>query len=413
MDYGLIFDLAIILFACKALSILMRHIKVPQVVGQIIAGLLVGGNLLGIVESSEPLIFMAEIGVLMLMFSAGLETDLKEIKSTGLTSLLVASFGVIVPLAGGFLLYSGFYGFGAVGSDKFWTAVFMGVIMTATSVGITVEVLKELGKLKSKVGTVILSAAIIDDVIGIVLLAFVSGLKSSEGGGGEAVKVIVNTILFFICSIVVGFVIHKLFYWLEKYRPHTRRVPIFSLVTCLLFSWAAEEIFGIADITGAFVAGVIIRTVKGAEEDTARKLDISSYMIFAPVFFAGIGIKVTIEFANIGPWLITYAVCFALVAMLCKIGGCFAAAKLCRFGNMDALRIGAGMMARGEVALIVATKGAEAGVISSEFFIAVIALIMISSILTPITLKLLYKNASTGGLPSDEGTESTLQELAQ
>ena len=398
MDYSLIFDLAIILFSCKVLSMLARKIKIPQVVGQIVAGLLVGGNLLGIVESSEPLVFMAEIGVLMLMFSAGLETDLKEIKSTGFAALLVAAMGVIVPLAGGFLLYSGFYGFSEIGSDGFWTAVFMGVIMTATSVGITVEVLRELGKLKTKVGTIILSAAIIDDVIGIVLLAFVSGLKSS-GGGGEALKVVVSTLLFFACSIVAGFVIHKLFYWLEEHRPHTRRVPILSLVICLLFSWAAEEIFGIADITGAFVAGVIIRTVKQAEEDTSRKLDISSYMIFAPVFFASIGIKVTIEFSNIGTWLLLFAISFAIVAMICKLGGCFVASRLCRYGNRDALRIGAGMMARGEVALIVATKGADAGVISSEFFIAVIALILFSSILTPIILKLLYKKDAEAKTP--------------
>lgn len=399
MDYGLIFDLAIILFTCKVLSIFMRHIKVPQVVGQIVAGLLVGGNLLGIVESSEPLVFMAEIGVLMLMFSAGLETDLKEIKSTGVTSLFVAAMGVIIPLVGGFLLYGGFYGFAAVGTEGFWTAVFMGVIMTATSVGITVEVLRELGKLKTKVGTVVLSAAIIDDVIGIVLLAFVSGLKNSGSGGtGEAFMVILRTVLFFACSVVAGIILHKLFYWLEKYRPHTRRVPIFSLVTCLIFSWAAEAVFGIADITGAFVAGVIIRTVKSASDDTTRKLDISSYMIFTPVFFASIGIKVTIEFANITPLLITFAVCFAIVAMACKLGGCYLAGRLSRFNNKDSLRIGAGMMARGEVALIVATKGAEAGVISSEFFIAVIALIIISSILTPIALKLLYKN---DGEPSD------------
>ncbi len=394
MDYGLIFDLAIILFACKVLSIFMRHLKIPQVVGQIVAGLLVGGNLLGLVEKSEPLVFMAEIGVLMLMFSAGLETDLKEIKSTGVVSLLVAAMGVVVPLGGGYLLYSAFYGFAPVGDDSFWTALFMGVIMTATSVGITVEVLRELGKLKSKVGTIILSAAIIDDVIGIVLLAFVSGLKnSSSGGSGEALMVIVRTILFFICSVVAGIVLHKLFYWLEKYRPHTRRVPIFSLVTCLLFSWAAEAIFGIADITGAFVAGVIIRTVKSASEDTTRKLDISSYMIFTPVFFASIGIKVTIELANITPLLLTFAVCFALVAMACKLGGCYLAGRLTGFKNKDSLRIGAGMMARGEVALIVATKGAEAGVLSSEFFIAVITLIIISSVLTPIALKLLYKTS--------------------
>lgn len=394
MDYGLIFDLAIILFTCKVLSIFMRHLKIPQVVGQIIAGLLVGGNLLGIVQSSEPLVFMAEIGVLMLMFSAGLETDLKEIKSTGLVSLFVAAMGVIVPLAGGFLLFSAFYGFGAVGSDKFWTAVFIGVIMTATSVGITVEVLRELGKLKTKAGTIILSAAIIDDVIGIVLLAFVSGLKNSQGGASEALMVILRTLLFFVCAAVAGVILHKLFYWLETYRPHTHRVPIFSLVTCLIFSWAAEAVFGIADITGAFVAGVIIRTVKSASDYTTRKLDVSSYMIFTPVFFAGIGIKVTINFANITPLLITFAVCFALVAMLCKLGGCYAASRLSGFKNKDALRIGAGMMARGEVALIVATKGAEAGVLSSEYFIAVIALIIISSIITPIALKMMYKGDS-------------------
>lgn len=393
MDYGIIFDLAVILFTCKVLSIFMRHIKVPQVVGQIVAGLLIGGNLLSIVDKSEPLVFMAEIGVLMLMFSAGLETDLKEIKSTGAVALLVATMGVIVPLGAGYLLYSGFFGFAAVGTNQFWTAVFIGVIMTATSVGITVEVLRELGKLKSKVGTIILSAAIIDDVIGIVLLAFVTGLSKSDGGGlGAAGLVVLKTILFFVCSIVAGIILHKIFYWLEKYRPHTRRVPIFSLVTCLIFSWAAEAIFGIADITGAFVAGVIIRTVKGAVEDTSRKLDISSYMIFTPVFFASIGIKVTIEFANISSTLLIFAICFAIVAMLAKAVGCFGAAKLTRFGKKDSLRIGVGMMARGEVALIVATKGVDAGVLSSEFFIAVIALIIMSSVLTPVFLKALYKN---------------------
>ena len=393
MDYGLIFDLAIILFSCKVLSMMMRAIKIPQVVGQIVAGILIGDNLLGIVEKSDPLVFMAEIGVLMLMFSAGLETDLKEIKNTGLVALFVAALGVIVPLMGGYFIYSAFFGFDAVGSNGFWTAVFVGVIMTATSVGITVEVLREMGKLKTKTGTIILSAAIIDDVIGIILLAFVTGINKSEGAGsiGEAWIVILKTLLFFACSVVAGFIIHKIFYWLEKYSPHTRRVPIFSLVTCLLFSWAAEAVFGIADITGAFIAGVIIRTVKGAEEDVTRKVDISSYMIFTPVFFASIGIKVTIEFANITGYLIAFSLCFVIVAMLCKVVGCYSAARLVKFKNKDALRIGVGMMARGEVALIVATKGVEAGVLNSELFIAVIALIIVSSIATPIILKLLYK----------------------
>lgn len=388
MDYSLIFDLALILIVCKTLSILMKKIAIPQVVGLIIAGLLIGPNVLGIVDRSPELTFFAEIGVLLLMFSAGLETDLKDIKSTGLVSLFVAALGVLVPLGGGYLLYSLFYGFGAVGSPQFLTAIFTGVIMTATSVGITVEVLKEMGKIKSKVGTIVLSAAIIDDVIGIVLLAFVSGLKDTSI---NPLTVAGKTFAFFVCAVVAGFVIHKIFLWLEKRWDHHARVPIFALSICLLFSWAAEEIFGIADITGAFMAGVIISTVKPASEYTDTKININSYMIFTPVFFASIGIKITIGLENLTSKILIFSVLFALVAMACKLIGCFGAAKLCRFNCRDSLKIGAGMMARGEVALIVATKGMEAGVFDPLLFTAVIALIVISSITTPVILKALYK----------------------
>ncbi len=388
MDYSLIFDLAVILIVCKTLSIIMKKIAIPQVVGLIVAGLLIGPNVLGIVDKSPELTFFAEIGVLLLMFSAGLETDLKDIKSTGLISLFVAALGVVVPLGGGYLLYSLFYGFGAVGSPQFLTAIFTGVIMTATSVGITVEVLKEMGKIKSKVGTIILSAAIIDDVIGIVLLAFVSGLKDTSI---NPITVAGKTFAFFVCAIVAGFIIHKIFIVLEKYWDHHVRVPIFALSICLLFSWAAEEIFGIADITGAFMAGVIISTVKPASEYTDTKISINSYMLFTPVFFASIGIKITIGLENLTSKIIIFSVFFALVAMICKLIGCFAAARLSKFSTKDSLRIGAGMMARGEVALIVATKGMEAGVFDPPLFTAVIALIIISSVTTPVILKSLYK----------------------
>ena len=384
MDYKVFFDLALILFSAKILGVLVRKIGIPQVVGEILAGLLIGPNILGLVDKSDVTVYMAEIGVIMLMFVAGLETSIKDIKESGATALLVASMGVLVPLVGGYLLYSCIYGFGAVGSDSFLAALFIGTIITATSVGITVEVLREMGKLKTKVGTIILSAAIIDDVIGIVLLSFVSGMKN---GQSAPVSVIINTMLFFAFSIVVGIIIYHVFKWLDKKYPHRRRVSIFSLAFCFIMSYIAEEWFGIADITGAFIAGVIFCNIKDSEY-IARRIDINSYMIFSPIFFAGIGIRNQILIDN---EMLFFSVFFVIIAMMSKIIGCGFIAKCRNFSTRDALRIGVGMMARGEVALIVAQKGVNSGVIDSKFFTAVILLIMVSSVVTPIVLKFLYK----------------------
>jgi len=201
---------------------------------------------------------MAEVGVVLLMFSAGLETDLKELLKTGPVAFLIACAGVIVPLIGGTLFYMGFYGAAPWGSEKFYTAVFMGVIMTATSVSITVQSLKELGKLKGKVGTTILSAAIIDDVIGIIVLTFVIGFKNP---GSSPSCVIVSTLLFFIAAFIVGIVAFRIFKKLDELYPHTQRIPILSLALCFFFSYAAEYFFGIADITGAYVAGIVFCSV--------------------------------------------------------------------------------------------------------------------------------------------------------
>ena len=173
--YEVFRDLAIIIFAAKFFGVMARKCKAPQVVGQIVAGLLVGPCVLGWVAPSDFITHMAEIGVVLLMFEVGLETDLKELVKTGPIALLIACAGVFVPLVLGALLYMGFYGVAPWGSEEFFKAVFIGTIMTATSVSITVAALQELGKIKSKVGTTIVSAAIIDDVIGIIVLTFVIG----------------------------------------------------------------------------------------------------------------------------------------------------------------------------------------------------------------------------------------------
>lgn len=382
--YGIFKDLAIIIVFSKFFGILARKCKAPQVVGEIIAGLIIGPSILGLVNQTDFLTQMAEIGVILLMFSAGLETNLRDLMKTGFVAFLIACAGVFVPLVGGTLLYMGFYGVSPLGSEEFYKAVFIGVIMTATSVSITVESLKELGKLKGKVGTTILSAAIIDDVIGIIVLTFVIGFKNPDSNPG---KVVINTVLFFVAAIVVGFILYKIFKKLDNRYPHTRRIPIMGLALCFVFAYVAEVYFGIADITGAYVAGIILCSIRDSEY-IAEKMDINSYMLFGPVFFASIGLKTTID--NVTGAILLFSVGFVIVALLCKIIGCGLMARACGFKGGDALKIGVGMMTRGEVALIVSQKGLSVGMLSPVYFTSVILLIIVSSIMTPIVLKFLY-----------------------
>ena len=378
-------DLAIIILFAKCFGLLARKLKAPQVVGEIVAGLLIGPSILGFVAQTDFLTGMAEVGVILLMFMAGLETDLRELIKTGPMALVIACVGVFVPLVGGYLLYSAFYGFSAVGTLDFYKALFIGVIMTATSVSITVQTLRELGHLKGKVGTTILSAAIIDDVIGIIVLTFVISFNSSDVSIGEVIR---NTILFFIFSGGVGALFYYIFKYIDKKYTHTRRIPIYGLALCLALSYVAETFFGIADITGAYVAGIILCSIHDSDY-IAEKMDISSYMLFGPVFFASVGLKTDIS--GLSPEILLFSALFVVVAMLSKIVGCGGISRCLGFHGKDCLRIGVGMMTRGEVALIVAQKGLEVGMIDSVYFAAVILLILISSIATPICLKLLFK----------------------
>lgn len=385
--YDLFKDLAIIIVFAKFFGVLARKCKAPQVVGEIIAGLLIGPSMLGLVQQTDFLAGMAEVGVVLLMFSAGLDTNLKELMKTGPIAFLIACAGVFVPLAGGTLLYMGFYGVAPWGSEEFYKALFIGVIMTATSVSITVQSLREMGKLKGKVGTTILSAAIIDDVIGIIVLTFVVGFKNPDSNPG---KVIINTVLFFVMAFVVGIILYKLFKGFDERYPHTRRIPIMSLALCFFFAYAAEHYFGIADITGAYVAGIILCSIRDSSY-IEEKMEVSSYMIFGPVFFASIGLKTNID--NVNGEILLFSLGFVIVALLCKIIGCGLMAKICRFRTQDCLKIGVGMMTRGEVALIVAQKGLSVGLLTPVYFTSVILLIIVSSIATPIILKILYSKA--------------------
>ena len=377
-------NLAIIVIAAKFCGLGARKLKAPQVAGEIIAGLIIGPTVLNIVSVSEFFSQMAEIGVVLLMFSAGLETNIDNLKKSGIKATILACAGVGVPLALGTVLYMCFYGFAAPGSIEFMRALFIGTILTATSVSITVQVLRELGKISTEVGTTIMSAAIIDDVIGIVVLTAVIGLKDPSANIG---MVCVKTVLFFAFSLVVGIIIFKIMQKLDTKWRHTRRIPIMGLALALVFSYIADKYFGVADITGAFVAGIILSSLDDSEY-IDRKMDINSYMIFGPVFFASVGLQTNLR--SVDTTVIAFSLAFVAIGLLGKILGCGLVAKILGYNNSDSFKIGVGMMTRGEVALIVAQRGLKAEIIDSRYFTAVILLIIISSILTPVIMKAIY-----------------------
>lgn len=388
-------DLAIIIVFAKVFGILARKCKAPMVVGEIIAGLIIGPCLLGWVQPTDFILQMAEIGVILLMFSAGLETNLKEMIKTGPKALLIACAGVFVPLVGGALLYMCFYGFSALGTPEFFKAVFIGTIMTATSVGITVEALREMGYLKGKIGTTILNAAIIDDIIGMIVLTVVIGFNDPNSNPWMVVR---NTVLFFCLALVGGYIAYKVFKKVDQRYPHTRRITIAGLALCLIMAYVAEHYFGIADITGAYVAGIILCNIRDSEY-IARRLDINSYVMFGPIFFASIGLKTNIQ--NMDWSILVFSLGFVAVALLTKIIGCGLISMACKIPAKHAIKVGVGMMTRGEVALIVAQKGMTVGLLDPVYFTSVILLIITSSILTPILLKLLYSKYPES--PEDAG----------
>lgn len=388
----IILSVGIILIIAKYLGTLLQKVGFPQVAGQIIAGLLLhfipffknyGAFDANVVykQANSFISSMAEIGVVMIMFSAGLGTNLKSLVKSGVKSTVIAAVGVFVPLLMGTVMALCFWGWNGWGTKEFYRSMFIGAIMTATSVSISVATLKELGKIKSDIGQTIISAAIIDDVLGIIVLTVVLGVSA---GTGDYLSVLLKTLLFFVCAVVFGFVIFKFFKWYDRRHPHSRRIPIYGLGVAFIFAYAAEKFFGIADITGAYVAGVIFCNLNDAHY-MEQKIDINSYMIFSPLFFASIGLKTNLSGMNLH--LLVFSLAFVAVGCLSKIIGCGGVSRLMGYNWKECSQIGFGMMVRGEVALIVAQKGLAVGLVDSSYFPAVILLIIVSSMTVPVLMK--------------------------
>lgn len=383
-SYKYLLDIALILISTKILGLLTRRIQLPQVVGALIAGLLLGPACFGVLQETDFIKNIAEIGVIVLMFAAGLETDVQELKKTGLASFIIALLGVIVPLIGGYFVATIYNP--VTDQQTMLQNIFVGVVLTATSVSITVETLKELGKLSTKTGNAILGAALIDDVLGIIALTVISSFAGSD----VSLWVILLKILgfFIFCGVVAFLFIKFVNPWINKYKKDLRRFVILAFAFCLLMSFSAEYFFGVSDITGAFVAGLILSNNKKASY-MLNRFDTVSYVLLSPVFFASVGLKVT--FSNMSATVVVLTVLLLVVAILSKMIGCGLGAKICKYTNLQSVKIGIGMISRGEVALIVATKGMSMGLMKDEFFAPLVLVVVATTIVTPILLKLAYK----------------------
>ena len=398
MNYEFLLWIALILISTKVLGLLCKAVHLPEVVGALLAGVILGPSALGLMsmegDTGTLLTYVAEMGVIFLMFSAGLDTDLKELKANIGASFVTALIGVIVPLIGGMIGYALYFGEDLSNYDQMLQSLFVGVVLTATSVSITVETLREMGRLSGKVGMTILGAAIIDDILGMVVLAVVSSMKDTSV---KPTTVLIKIVLYFVLVLILFMVTSRLEFAIEK-NDHKRRVAIFAIAFCFILAYVSEIGFGIADITGAYFAGVMLCQSKIRDYVDVKIHDVST-VFFSCIFFASVGLKVTLGGMTLKIWL--FAVILTLIAIISKMVGCGLGAKICKFTWKESLQTGVGMISRGEVALIVAEKGRQVGLISEDLFAPIILVVIVTTLITPILLKVVFKG--------DEPAESAVE----
>jgi Kef-type K+ transport system membrane component KefB len=367
----------------------MGHLSVrigqPSVFGKLLVGIILGPSLLNIIHPNPLISELAEIGVILLMFLAGLETDLQEFKKNAFASTTVAIGGVVLPFIGGMVLAL-LFGFEAT------VAIYVGTLLVATSVSISVQTLRELGKLKTREGTTILGAAVLDDVLGIIVLSAVLGFTagSSAGAGGLAdlVFLIVKIAIFFVIAVLLGYyVLPPLLKFFQQFQV-SQTLLAFAVIVALLFAYMGE-LFGVAGIVGSYVCGLMLSLTPHRDEMT-HKVETFSYPFFVPLFFVNIGLVA--NFREINPEVIWFSILLAVVAILGKVFGCAIGAKVAKFSTKSSFGIGAGMIARGEVGLIVAMIGIERGIINNDLFSAALIVVITSTLVTPPLIKLLMKN---------------------
>ena len=379
-SYVFLLSIAIILLAVKMLGDATNRVNLTQVVGALLAGIILGPSCLGLVEETDFIDKTAEIGVILLMFTAGLDTDINEMKKNSRACLVIALAGVLIPLLAGAACYYWFFAEEGADSDEILKALFMGVILTATSVSITVEALREMGKLDGKVGSAILGAAVIDDIMGIIVLTVVISLRNTEV---SVMALIIKILVYGIIMAAAGYLMNRFKEQIDR-NTGKRRITTYAVAACFTVAFVSETFFGIADITGAYLLGLFLsqHKVKG---EIARKIAVPSYLFFSPVFFAGVGIKV--HLGGFDRETAIFSLILLAAAILSKVIGCGLGARLCGFSSAESLQIGVGMICRGEVALIVAQKGYAAGLVDGGMFPPVVAVVIATTVIAPIVLR--------------------------
>ena len=395
--------LTVIITVTKVGGYLSVRLKQPAVVGELLAGITLGPTILNIMQwgvfsdqhLGEFISHIGEFGVILLMLLAGMHLHLDDLIDSSKIAGLAGTLGVIFPLMMG-------WGICVLFGIPTRTAAFIGLILAATSVSISAQTLMELGILRSKVGIAMMGAAVIDDVLVLLGLSIFTALTGSQDTAGivEILTILVQMIGFFIISIAVGILlIPRLTNWVDNLRIN-QGIYIYTLVLALVYAWTAEIIGGIAAITGAFLAGLFLsRTVQS--DRIVKGISTMAYSLFVPVFFANIGLQANAR--NITGDLIWITSAIIVVAITSKLIGCTLGARLGGMNVQESLQVGAGMISRGEVGLIVATLGLTHGIINQEIFSITIVTVIVVTLVTPIILHRL----SNGTLP-EHSTQPTL-----
>jgi Kef-type K+ transport system membrane component KefB len=372
--------LILILVAARLAGILSRRAGMPMVLGELLTGLVLGPSLLNLVHVTAVIDTLANIGVLLLLFVAGLETDLHQMRAVGRASVLTAVGGVALPFAGGTAV-------GLAAGLNLAASLFLGTALTATSVSVSVQVLNELGRLRSRAGMVIMGAAVTDDVLGILVLSVVLAV---EGHSGDLRLTLLRLILFIPVALLAGhFALRPLVAWIGRHHAREAGMALI-LAVVLLYAWSAEALGGLAAITGAYLAGVLFSQLPEAKEwinDGAATL---GQGLFVPVFFVTVGLSADLHGVLSAPVLIGV---LTAVAVVTKAAGAGLGARAAGSVWAEARVVAAGMIARGEVALVVAAIGLSNGLIDREMFTVVIVMTLVTTLLTPLLLKLSLRGA--------------------
>ncbi len=376
--------LVIILVGAKLVGRGAARLGQPPILGELLFGLLLGPSLLGWVPNSDTLQVFAQIGVVFLMFMAGLETDTVELRRSGRASLLTAVGGVVLPLGGGTAVGLGF-------GESLPAALFLGAILTATSVSISAETLRQLGRLRGREGTTILGAAIIDDVLGVIVLALVTAFTA---GANPLVPLLQMAGFFAVMGLGGTWLLPRVDDLLVHKQSH--EVALATILGVVLISaWAAAVLGGVAAITGAYLAGLLLGRTKGVHAHHAA-LSGFTHGFFAPIFFVSIGLQVQLGSLAVAPLLAGATIAVAIVT---KLIGSGAGAWAAGLPPLPALRVGVGMISRGEVALIIAGIGLQSGLISPAVFAAAIAMTLVTTMITPVLLKAGFARPGAVPLP--------------